>query len=178
MGKSDVPEYSSTNEGLQLRSERFKKQLSSSISKNKLIRQGDLVFGLSRQVLNFGLMRDSVGCVSPAYKVFAINQSAVVPDLLERTMRMRSSYFYTAISASSREGQSVSTDGLGLLKFVRPEPAVQNMFYLVTEPLRTRAKSLQSETHTLAAIRDTLLPKLLSGEVRVGEAEEIQEGMP
>lgn len=93
-------------------------------------------------------------------------------------MRMRSSYFYTAISASSREGQSVSTDGLGLLKFVRPEPAVQNMFYLVTEPLRTRAKSLQSETHTLAAIRDTLLPKLLSGEVRVGEAEEIQEGMP
>lgn len=90
-------------------------------------------------------------------------------------MRMRSSYFYTAISASSREGQSVSTHGLGLLKFVRPEPVVQDMFYLLTEPLRTLPKSLQSETHTLTAIRDALLPKLMSGEVRAHEAEEIVE---
>ncbi len=37
-----------------------------------------------------------------------------------------------------------------------------------------RANSRQSET--LAALRDALLPKLLSGEVRVGEAEEVVEG--
>ncbi len=71
VGESSVPEYSSTNEGIQLRAERFRKQLSASTSKNKLIQQGDLVFGLSRRVLNFGLMREEIGCVSPAYKVFS-----------------------------------------------------------------------------------------------------------
>jgi type I restriction enzyme S subunit len=31
------------------------------------------------------------------------------------------------------------------------------------------------QSHTLATLRDTLLPKLLSGELRVGEAEQIME---
>jgi type I restriction enzyme S subunit len=82
---------------------------------------------------------------------------------------MRSSYFYNAISASSREGQSISSDGLGLLKFVQPGAAAQNAFYVAMEPLLTRAKSSQSESRTLAALCDTLLPKLISGELRVGE---------
>lgn len=171
VGDSYAPEYSSTNEGLQLRSERFKKKLSASTSKNKLIRRGDLVFGLSRRVLNFGLMRDAVGCVSPAYKVFAINQSAVVPDFLERTIKMHPNYFYNAISASSREGQSISIEGLGLLKFVRPDHVVQSMFYRATGALRARTKCSQSETLTLAAIRDTLMPRLVSGDLRVPDAE-------
>jgi type I restriction enzyme S subunit len=33
----------------------------------------------------------------------------------------------------------------------------------------------QAESQTLAALRDTLLPKLLSGEVRVKEAEKLVE---
>lgn len=179
VGESSVPEYSSTNEGLQLRSERFKKQLSASTSKNKLVRRGDLVFGLSRRVLNFGLMRDDIGCVSPAYKVFAINKSMVVPDLLERIMRLRSTYFYGSISASSREGQSVSTEGLGLLNFVRPDPKAQEIFYLFTEPIRAWVKNLQSETRTLTAVRDALLPWLVSGELRAPEVNRfIDEVMP
>jgi type I restriction enzyme S subunit len=171
VGEADVPEYSSTNDGLQPRSERFDKQLSASTSKNKLILQGDLVFGLSRQVLNFGLMRDPVGCVSPAYNVFAVDKDAVLPDLLERMMRMRSSYFYNAISSSSREGQSISSDGLGLLKFVQPGAATQNAFYVAVEPLLSRTNSLQGESRTLAALRDTLLPKLISGELRVKDVD-------
>ena len=51
-GDSEVPEYSSTNTGLYPREERFKKSLSKSRSKNKLIHRGDLVFGLSRRILN------------------------------------------------------------------------------------------------------------------------------
>ncbi|MFZ5625064.1 MAG: restriction endonuclease subunit S [Gemmatimonadota bacterium] len=171
VGEADIPEYSSTNVGLQLRAERFKKRLSASTSKNKLIHQGDLVFGLSRQVLNFGLMRDAVGCVSPVYRVFSVNKEAIMPDLLERMMRTRSGYYYNAISGSSREGQSISAEALGQLRFVQPATAVQNEFYCVTEPLCIRANLLQSESRTLAALRDTLLPKLISGELRVKDAE-------
>jgi type I restriction enzyme S subunit len=43
------------------------------------------------------------------------------------------------------------------------------------EPLYQRLTSNLRESQTLAALRDTLLPKLLSGEVRIKQAEEIAE---
>src|SRR5690606_26985997 len=116
VGEANVPEYSSTNNGLQPRAARFKKRLSASTSKYKLIRKGDIVFGLSREVLNFGLMKDEVGCVSPVYRVFSINSDVIFPDLLESMIRIRSAYYYGAVSASSREGQAVSPRALGQLK--------------------------------------------------------------
>jgi len=44
-----------------------------------------------------------------------------------------------------------------------------------TTPLFSSILRRTEESRTLAALRDTLLPKLLSGEVRVPEAEEAVE---
>jgi type I restriction enzyme S subunit len=43
------------------------------------------------------------------------------------------------------------------------------------EPLRLQSVRTRKESRTLAALRDTLLPKLLSGEIRVPEAEQAVE---
>ena len=171
VGAGNAPEYSSTNDGLQLRSERFTKKLSASSVKNKLIREGYLVFGLSRRVLNFGLMRDRLGSVSSAYKVFVVDKHRVVPDLLERLMRLQPKYFYNAVSASSREGQSISTDGLAQMRFVQPPPELQREFYRMCGPLFAQRDALEEQVNTLSALRDVLLPKLISGELRLREAE-------
>jgi len=48
---------------------------------------------------------------------------------------------------------------------------VRQRFDTVVEPMLKRVKANLLESKTLAELRDTLLPKLLSGEVRVGEAE-------
>jgi type I restriction enzyme S subunit len=175
IGERIAPEYSSTNDGLRLRSDRFSKTLAVSSEKNKLIKKGFLVFGLSRSVLNFGLMRDDIGSVSAAYKVYKVNDRIISPDLLERLMRLNPEHFYKAVSASSREGQSVSTDGLGVLKFVRPPQDVQDAFYPADRLLTSRIQALELETQTLASIRDTLLPNLLSGKVCVSELDLILE---
>lgn len=173
VGGAEVPEYSSTNDGLHPRSERFTKKLSVSNANNKVIRRGCLVFGLSRRVLNFGLMRDDIGSVSPAYRVLAVDHTSIVPDLLEQMMRIRPAYFYSAVSASSREGQSVSLEGLGLLSFVQPSKAAQEAYYRVTDSICRRVRSLENESRTLADLRDTLLPKLISGDLRVQNAEKM-----
>ncbi|MEO7804378.1 MAG: restriction endonuclease subunit S [Actinomycetota bacterium] len=167
VGDTEAPEYSSTNEGLQLRSERFKKQLAKTSVNNKLVRKGDLVFGLSRRVLNFGLMRHELGSVSAAYRVFAVDSDAVQPDLLEQLMRMHPDYFYGAVSASSREGQSVSPESVGLLRFVQPDIAVQDTYHLITAPLKERTERLREESTALVSLRDSLLPRLISGEIRL-----------
>ncbi len=51
-----------------------------------------------------------------------------------------------------------------------PEP-IARMFGKTVRPLFARASEAASECRTLAALRDTLLPRLISGELRVPEAE-------
>lgn len=175
IGNQAAPEYSSTNEGLQLRSVRFKKTLSRSATRNKLIRRGYFVFGLSRKVLNFGIMRDELGSVSPAYKVFRVVNPSVPPAMLERLMRASPSYYYRAISASSREGQAVSTQALGVLKIVQPPQAIQDWFFSIEMALAQRMKAAERESHTLSSIRNALLPKLISCEICEADAERVVE---
>ena len=53
------------------------------------------------------------------------------------------------------------------LPFVAPSQAVLDRFERVASPIDDRVESNEHETHTLAALRDTLLPKLISGELRI-----------
>lgn len=167
VGNIDVPEYSCTIEGVIPRSGRFKKRLSLSKAKNKVISKGDFVFGLSRRVLNFGLMRDDIGCVSPAYRTYSTNQNLVIPDLLERIMRLQSEYFYLAVSSSSREGQSISQEALYGLQVTLPAIAIQLRLYQTIERISLRAVHGLMENHNLGSLRDVLLPKLIAGEVKI-----------
>jgi type I restriction enzyme, S subunit len=44
-------------------------------------------------------------------------------------------------------------------------------------PLRAKIEHNQQTSFTLAALRDTLLPKLISGELRVKAAEKVVEAV-
>jgi len=58
---------------------------------------------------------------------------------------------------------------------VRPTQAVMDAFHERAFSLFRRVVACERESRSLAALRDTLLPKLLSGELRVPEAEGIVE---
>ena len=53
-----------------------------------------------------------------------------------------------------------------------PSLEIMTEFSSITDPLIRKIAVLGSESQTLAALRDSLLPKLMSGELRVGEARE------
>jgi type I restriction enzyme, S subunit len=65
---------------------------------------------------------------------------------------------------------TITRDTLAGVNFIAPPKAVLEAFERVADPFMQRIKSNLSESRTLAAIRDTLLPKLISGELRVKEA--------
>lgn len=56
-----------------------------------------------------------------------------------------------------------------------PPGEVTDRFWEVVSPIRNRKSQLEVESRMLADLRDTLLPKLISGELRVPEAEKILE---
>jgi type I restriction enzyme S subunit len=60
---------------------------------------------------------------------------------------------------------------------VLPSREVQQAFETLLAPVWRRQESNTAEIATLAALRDTLLPKLISGELRVKAAEKIVEAV-
>jgi type I restriction enzyme S subunit len=62
------------------------------------------------------------------------------------------------------------------LQVIRPSQAVMWKFHQIVEPFFSHILSNELENIKLADIRDSLLPKLLSGEIRVKDAEKFVEG--
>jgi type I restriction enzyme S subunit len=59
------------------------------------------------------------------------------------------------------------------IPLVIPEEKVHEAFDRLTSPLFELVVTLERASRTLASLRDTLLPKLISGELRVPDAERI-----
>ena len=57
-----------------------------------------------------------------------------------------------------------------------PPPDIGRRFDDLTAPLMARIKANSRESRTLATLRDTLLPKLLSGELRIAASKSVRAG--
>jgi type I restriction enzyme, S subunit len=65
----------------------------------------------------------------------------------------------------------ISKSNFRPILLVSPNESVFAAFDSLVQPLYRRIVSNERESRTLAALRDTLLPRLISGELRVKEAE-------
>ena len=163
------PEYSVTNTGLIPRSEKFKKQLSSNSSQNKELRKYDIVFGMSREILNWGIMLEDVGSVSSAYSIYGINENLIHPLYLKYYIEQRSWYFNDLIGTAAREGQSLDKGALMQKYATVPTSSVFLSFMERDNAYREQILALDSETKHLESLRDAILPKLMSGELKIND---------
>ena len=80
--------------------------------------------------------------------------------------------------AESRSGTfpQITFDVLSKIQIVMPEASILNDFIeLLLRPIFEKSLSKDKENETLSKLRDTLLPKLLSGELRIKDAEKLVE---
>lgn len=168
-GKEGIPEYSVTNTGIHPRDEKFTKNLSKSSAKNKLIRKGNLVFGMSREILNWGIMKEEVGGVSSAYNVYIVDEKIVSTTYLECFIAQRMDYFADLIKPASREGQGVDKALLMKKIIYIPPSEVLDVFLEKYNSIMHLTEIRNQENSRLSLLRDTLLPRLMSGEIEVPE---------
>ena len=69
----------------------------------------------------------------------------------------------------------LSQANMNAIPIVRAETEVNAVFNTLIEPLFAKARTLHDEGGLLAALRDALLPRLISGELRVKDAERFLE---
>ena len=71
---------------------------------------------------------------------------------------------------------SINKTDFQTLSHLRPPDEIVEAFERLVHPLDQTIENNENESRTLAQTRDRLLPKLLSGEIRVDDAAEILEG--
>ena len=169
VNSESIPEFSVTNNGIFPRDAKFNKQLSSSSLKNKIVRKGDLVFGMSRDILNWGVMDDLVGGVSSAYTIYRVNSSMMDGLYLKNFMNQHLSYFKDLIRPAAREGQSIDKGVLATKIVYRPSDTIWSSFLSIYLRIIDQEKLLRDETQKLIAFRDTILPELMEGRISISE---------
>jgi type I restriction enzyme, S subunit len=78
---------------------------------------------------------------------------------------------YTNAGSTGTKMPRTSWKDMGKYQIVIPSNDFAGMFSLLIEPIAEKIIKNIHESHTLSFVRDTLLPKLISGEIRVPEAE-------
>ena len=149
---------------LVLSEEYFTKQVfSESIFKYIVVKPTDFAYNPAR--VNIGSLGmneyDFDGCVSPVYVVFRCeDEYQHFFDLFRRTKK-----FLDEVNVRSIGGvrQTLSYKDFSLIKLVYPSKIVVKAFNEVYLPLKKTISENDKEIELLASLRDTLLPKLMSG---------------
>jgi len=91
-------------------------------------------------------------------------------------------YLMLSVSPKGQEIRSYSNgttvnmlpmDALEIPEVLIPLRGVVDAFDAAVKPMFARKESVEVENQTLATLRDTLLPRLMSGELRVGDARDL-----
>jgi type I restriction enzyme S subunit len=80
--------------------------------------------------------------------------------------------------AAMRTGSAqpfIPNSALSAAKTIKPTDDILDSYCSIVRPLRLKQTENEAESRTLAALRDALLPKLLSGELRVPAAAKLAE---
>ena len=81
------------------------------------------------------------------------------------------------VTGTSKSHQRAPASAITKLEVVFPPGSIAQMFESRASELFNRGLSCRREIKTLSALRDALLPRLISGEIRLREAEKVMQGV-
>ena len=102
------------------------------------------------------------------------NTEKINNRLLYRILTRQDSIDEFQLIAESRSGTfpQITFDAIGHFPIALPNIVVQNEFQEIVEPFELQQANNLREIQTLTQLRDTLLPKLIRGEIRLKEYKE------
>jgi type I restriction enzyme S subunit len=139
---------------------------------------GDILIGMTGYVGEVGLVPFSE---SPPLLNQRVGRVAPMSDaIVSRSFLynwMRTSTFKDSVEVLSHGSAqaNVSSDSIQSIPHAIPSSDIERAFASICEPMLDRLLEGHREQKLLANIRDALLPKLISGEIRIPDAEKMLE---
>lgn len=133
-------------------------------------RKGEILFGKLRPYFHKVGVAPFDGICSTDILVLAPTGPEWFGILLGHASSDELIQFADAASTGTKMPRTNWTD-ISSFKITLPPKPIALAYTRAIEPMISRIRSNLAQSRTLASLRDTLLPKLLSGEIRVAEAE-------
>ena len=151
----------------------FTKQVYSKNTKNyKIVRRNQVAYNPARaNIGSIAMLKEyDVGLVSPIYTVFEMKDT-ITPTFFYYYMKQPIFQEMIKHHAIGTTRQNFPFEAFKMFPMVVPPMELQLKFEEIAKPIEQKIAKLKEENEVLAEIRDTLLPKLMSGElpVEVGE---------
>lgn len=151
----------------------FTKQVySKSTKKYKIVRRNQVAYNPARaNIGSIAMLKEyDVGLVSPIYTVFEMKDT-ITPTFFYYYMKQPIFQEMIKHHAIGTTRQNFPFEAFKMFPMVVPPMELQLKFEEIAKPIEQKIAKLKEENEVLAEIRDTLLPKLMSGEmsVEVGE---------
>ncbi len=152
----------------------FTKQVySKSITNYKVVRQNQIAYNPARaNIGSIAMLTDfEIGLVSPIYIVFETKESITSAFFY---YYMKQPMFLENIKhhAIGTTRQNFPFEAFKMFDMIVPPMELQLRFEEIAKPIEQKIAKLKAENTVLEEIRDTLLPKLMSGELPVEVGEE------
>ncbi len=133
---------------------------------------GDLLFAWSGSLDVYRWYRDEALINQHIFKVVC---DAYPQWFVHHALREAMPFFQDVAADKATTMGHIKREHLSEAKLALPPDKLINAASRVIEPLYAKQLANERESLSVAALRDTLLPKLLSGEVRVRQAERMLE---
>lgn len=151
----------------------FTKQVYSKSTKNyKIVRRNQVAYNPARaNIGSIAMLKEyDIGLVSPIYTVFEMKDT-ITPTFFYYYMKQPIFQEMIKHHAIGTTRQNFPFEAFKMFPMVVPPMELQLKFEEIAKPIEQKIAKLKEENEVLAEIRDTLLPKLMSGElpVEVGE---------
>lgn len=172
--EKDYPVLSVVKEGeFKASQEVFTKQVYSKSTKNyKIVRRNQVAYNPARaNIGSIAMLKEyDVGLVSPIYTVFEMKDT-ITPTFFYYYMKQPIFQEMIKHHAIGTTRQNFSFEAFKMFPMVVPPMELQLKFEEIAKPIEQKIAKLKEENEVLVKIRDTLLSKLMSGElpVEVGE---------
>lgn len=147
----------------------FSKQVYSKSTKNyKIVRRGQVAYNPARaNIGSIAMLKDwEVGLVSPIYIVFEMKQT-IMPVFFDYYMKQPIFLEMIKHHAIGTTRQNFPLEAFQMFPMAVPPMRLQVEFERLVEPMERKIAKLKEENVVLKKIRDTLLPRLMSGELMV-----------
>ncbi len=93
------------------------------------------------------------------------------PEIIEYLYCYLKDFNYQTMGSTSSIATAVNSKIIKAMPFQIPEQSLLEKYHSVVSPMFAKIKTNQTENKRLATIRDSLLPKLMSGELDVSEID-------
>ena len=164
---------SAVNTGkLVLSDDYFDKQVySKDIGKYLNVNKNDFAYNPARiNIGSIGLNTyDFNCCVSPVYVTFSVDKDYI--DFFDFYFKSKRFNAEVTLRASGSVRQALSYNDFGMIEILYPSKEMINKFNKSYSKIKNRINKNKMKINNLEQIRDTLLPKLMNGEIDIDKIE-------